>query len=249
KVEFESSSMPLYVVAQQGSYTDPLTKEIVSSSVGKTLRLEGVVNFSEGSNQKLMLTPLTNIVSGFAKYKIAGGVSGSDAVSQALDSINGMYGFDVNETTPIDITKGGQSSFATPGHQYGALLTAYSSYSYDMIQRYGQSEDNVYTSMHLADVQFRDVIADGLLDGLEISEATGAVTPLTFGQQKITSDVYTQELSQQVLIVVNDPTLNISGTNADDYVAFSQQINSLGTAGETDGVIPPRDDTDIDTIP
>ncbi|EUC26179.1 putative gp5 C-terminal domain protein, partial [Vibrio parahaemolyticus 861] len=249
KVEFESSSMPLYVVAQQGSYTDPLTKEIVSSSVGKTLRLEGVVNFSEGSNQKLMLTPLTNIVSGFAKYKIAGGVSGPDAVSQALDSINGMYGFDVNETTPIDITKGGQSSFATPGHQYGALLTAYSSYSYDMIQRYGQSEDNVYTSMHLADVQFRDVIADGLLDGLEISEATGAVTPLTFGQQKITSDVYTQELSQQVLIVVNDPTLNISGTNADDYVAFSQQINSLGTAGETDGVIPPRDDTDIDTIP
>lgn len=249
KVEFESSSMPLYVVAQQGSYTDPLTKEIVSSSVGKTLRLEGVVNFSEGSNQKLMLTPLTNIVSGFAKYKIAGGVSGPDAVSQALDSINGMYGFDVNETTPIDITKGGQSSFATLGHQYGALLTAYSSYSYDMIQRYGQSEDNVYTSMHLADVQFRDVIADGLLDGLEISEATGAVTPLTFGQQKITSDVYTQELSQQVLIVVNDPTLNISGTNADDYVAFSQQINSLGTAGETDGVIPPRDDTDIDTIP
>ncbi|NMU67174.1 hypothetical protein HKA89_00145, partial [Vibrio parahaemolyticus] len=103
------SSMPLYVVAQQGSYTDPLTKEIVSSSVGKTLRLEGVVNFSEGSNQKLMLTPLTNIVSGFAKYKIAGGVSGPDAVSQALDSINGMYGFDVNETTPIDITKGGQS--------------------------------------------------------------------------------------------------------------------------------------------
>ena len=26
KLEFESSSMPLYVVAQQGSYTDPLTK-------------------------------------------------------------------------------------------------------------------------------------------------------------------------------------------------------------------------------
>lgn len=134
KLEFESSSMPLYVVAQQGSYTDPLTKEIVSSSAGKTLRLEGVVNFSEGSDQKLMLTPLTNIVSGLAKYKISGGESGSDAVSEALDSINGMYGFNVNETTPIDITKGGQSSFATPGHQYGALLTAYSSFSYDLIK-------------------------------------------------------------------------------------------------------------------
>ncbi|WP_105068038.1 tandem large repeat [Vibrio jasicida] len=249
KLEFESSSMPLYVVAQQGSYTDPLTKEIVSSSAGKTLRLEGVVNFSEGSDQKLMLTPLTNIVSGLAKYKISAGESGSDAVSEALDSINGMYGFNVNETTPIDITKGGQSSFATPGHQYGALLTAYSSYSYDLIQRYGQSEDNVYTSMHFADIQFRDVIADGLLDGLEISDSTGAVTPLTFGQQRITSDVYTQDLSQHVLIVVNDPELNISGTDADDYVAFSQKINDLGSHGTTDGVIPPRDETEIDTTP
>ncbi|WP_052447904.1 tandem large repeat, partial [Vibrio owensii] len=249
KLEFESSSMPLYVVAQQGSYTDPLTKEIVSSSAGKTLRLEGVVNFSEGSDQKLMLTPLTNIVSGLAKYKISGGESGSDAVSEALDSINGMYGFNVNETTPIDITKGGQSSFATPGHQYGALLTAYSSFSYDLIKKYDQSEDNVYTSMHFADIQFRDVIADGLLDGLEISNSTGAVTPLTFGQQRITSDVYTQDLSQHVLIVVNDPELNISGTDADDYVAFSQKINDLGSHGTTDGVIPPRDETEIDTTP
>ncbi|WP_045414763.1 Ig-like domain-containing protein, partial [Vibrio owensii] len=249
KLEFESSSMPLYVVAQQGSYTDPLTKEIVSSSANKTLRLEGVVNFSEGSDQKLMLTPLTNIVSGLAKFRISGGESGSDAVSEALDSINGMYGFNVNETTPIDITKGGQSSFATPGHQYGALLTAYSSFSYDLIEKYGQSEDNVYTSMHFADIQFRDVIADGLLDGLEISDSTGAVTPLTFGQQRITSDIYTQDLSQHVLIVVNDPELNISGTDADDYVAFSQKINDLGSHGTTDGVIPPRDETEIDTTP
>ncbi|MGL0989806.1 Ig-like domain-containing protein, partial [Vibrio vulnificus] len=249
KLEFESSSMPLYVVALQGSYTDPLTKEIVSSSANKTLRLEGVVNFSEGSDQKLMLTPLTNIVSGLAKYKIANGDSGSDAVSEALDSINGMYGFNVNETKPIDITKGGQSSFATPGHQYGALLTAYSSYSYDLIEKYGQSEDKVYTSMHFADIQYRDVIADGLLNGFEISGSTGAVTPLTFGQQRITSDVYTQDLSQHVLIVVNDPELNISGTDADDYVAFSQKINSLGSSGATDGVIPPRDETEIDTVP
>lgn len=73
------------------------------------------MNFSEGSNQKLMLTPLTNIVSGFAKYKIAGGVSGSDAVSQALDSINGMYGFDVNETTPMILLKVGRVALQRRG--------------------------------------------------------------------------------------------------------------------------------------
>ncbi|UQV23312.1 tandem large repeat [Vibrio sp. J383] len=247
KVEFESSSMPLFIVAKEGSYTDPLTKNTVSVSNGKTLRLEAMLNYNEGRDQNLMLTPLTNIVSGLTQYKVGRGVSDSTAISESLNSINDMYGFDVNETTPIDITKGGQSSFATSGHQYGALLTAYSSYSYDLIQKYGDTQSNIYTSMHLADIQYRDVIADGLLDGLEISTVSGGVTPLTFGQQKVSSDIYTNDLAQHVLIVVNDPNLNISGTDADDYVEFSRKINDQGTNSGTGGVIPPRDETEIDT--
>ncbi|MDH5937983.1 hypothetical protein L8R84_17850, partial [Vibrio splendidus] len=247
KVEFESSSMPLFIVAKEGSYTDPLTKNTVSVSNGKTLRLEAMLNYKEGRDQNLMLTPLTNIVSGLTQYKVGRGVSDSTAISESLNSINDMYGFDVNETTPIDITKGGQSSFATSGHQYGALLTAYSSYSYDLIQKYGDTQSNIYTSMHLADIQYRDVIADGLLDGLEISTVSGGVTPLTFGQQKVSSEIYTNDLAQHVLIVVNDPNLNISGTDADDYVEFSRKINDQGTNSGTGGVIPPRDETEIDT--
>ncbi|MFS1473710.1 tandem large repeat [Vibrio lentus] len=247
KVEFESSSMPLFIVAKEGSYTDPLTKNTVSVSNGKTLRLEAMLNYKEGRDQNLMLTPLTNIVSGLTQYKVGRGVSDSTAISESLNSINDMYGFDVNETTPIDITKGGQSSFATSGHQYGVLLTAYSSYSYDLIQKYGDTQSNIYTSMHLADIQYRDVIADGLLDGLEISTVSGGVTPLTFGQQKVSSDIYTNDLAQHVLIVVNDPNLNISGTDADDYVEFSRKINDQGTNSGTGGVIPPRDETEIDT--
>lgn len=85
-----------------------------------------------------MLTPLSNLAAGLAKYKISQGATDESAFSTALDSINSMYGFDVNETKPIDITKGGQSSFASTGHQYGALLTAYSSYSYDLIKKIRQ---------------------------------------------------------------------------------------------------------------
>ncbi|MCZ8486233.1 hypothetical protein O9993_15150 [Vibrio lentus] len=66
------------------------------------------------------------------------------------------------------------------------------------------------------------------------------VTPLTFGQQKVSSDIYNNDwqMPQHVLIVVNDPNLNISGTDADDYVEFSRKINDQGTNSGTGGVIP-----------
>lgn len=247
RVDIESISQPLLISAQGGSYTDPLTNEIVSVSNDKILRLDGVINFSEGSNQNVMLTPLSNIAAGLAKYKMAQGVSSRDAVSQSISTISNMYGFNVNETRPIDITRGGQSSYASAGHKYGALLTAYSSYSHDLIGKYGDS-NHIYTSMHLADIQYRDVVSDGLLNGEEISQVTGALTPLSFGRERVTSDIYTHDLAQHVLIVVNDPNLNVSGTSAEDYVEFSNQINAIGTSG-AEGVVPPRDDIEIDTTP
>ncbi|WP_255199226.1 Ig-like domain-containing protein [Vibrio sp. JPW-9-11-11] len=246
KLEFEAASRPLLIRAEGGGYTDPLTKETVSVSNGNMLKLDSVINYSEGATHSLMITPLTNIAAGLTKYQISQGVAGSTAISSSLESVNSMYGFNVNETLPIDITKGGQSGYATPGHQYGALLTAYSSLSYDMIKMHGNS-DNIYTSMHLADIQYRDVAADGLLNGEEISSVTGGLSKSTFGQKKITSDVYTNELSQHVLIVVNDPDLNVSGTSGDDYVEFSQQLNGQGANGNSGGLVPPRDETQIDT--
>ncbi|MBW3698284.1 hypothetical protein EK599_21660, partial [Vibrio sp. T187] len=245
-VDITTSSGPLLVKADGGTYTDPLTGEQVSTSNGKLLELKSVVNYSEGTDQNLMITPLTNIATGLTEFKQTQGTSTATAVTQALETVNAMYGFDVNETKPIDITNGGQSSSATPGHKYGALLTAYSSYSYDLIKAHGNSE-NVYTSMHLADIQYRDVLADGYLDGQEIDALGGGLVPISFGQREVTSDLYTNHLAQHVLIVVNDPTLNISGTKAEDYEDFSKQINDLGIPGSDGGAIPPRDEVEIDT--
>ncbi|MGF1696308.1 tandem large repeat [Vibrio lamellibrachiae] len=248
-MSLEASNRLLLVSAQGGGYVDPLTNETVSVSNGKVLRLDSVINYAEGDRHSLMITPLTNMVAGLARFKIENGVSDSYAVNQSLQAINGLYGFDVNTTRPIDITQGGQSSFATPGHKYGALLTAYSSLSYDLIEKYG-NPNNVYTSMHLADIQYRDVSSNGLLDGQEVHPHTGMQTPITFGMQRVTSDLYTAGLAKHVLIVVNDPELNISGTQPSDYIEFSHQINALGTpGGGGSGVIPPRDGDDIDTDP
>ncbi len=244
-ISVKSLSMPVYVLAEGGAYRDPVTEEVISISNDKHIEMTSVINYSEGSNQSVMVTPISHMVTGLAEYNIEKGQTASSAVSSAIAIINSMYGFNVNETKPIDITQGGQSSSVTNGHKYGALLTAYSSYSKDLIDLYPIEESYaLYTSMHLSDIQYRDIRADGLLNGKE-SDSNGIQLGLSFGQVTVNSDLYTNILSQHVMIVVNDPVLNLSGTKASEYQSFSQKINSLGIYGD-EGVIPGRDLIPID---
>ncbi|NAX20305.1 tandem large repeat, partial [Vibrio sp. V39_P1S14PM300] len=245
-VPVKSSSMPVYVKASGGAYRDPITEEVISASNGKTMTMSSVANFSEGTSQSIMLTPLSNMATGLAEYKIERGESATNAVTSSVNTISDMYGFDVNETTPIDITKGGQSSNATDGHKYGALLTAYSSYAKDLIDRYPTEESKtLYTSMHLSDIQYRDIRSDGVLDGKE-ADANGVELGMSFGQVDVNSELYTNVLSQHVMIVVNDPALNVSGTKPSEYRDFSEQLNKLGTPNGNGGALPPRDEVAID---
>ncbi|WP_299020131.1 tandem large repeat [uncultured Photobacterium sp.] len=247
-IELESASMPVLIQAKGGAYLDPLTNETVLSSNGKTLRLDSVINYSEGSQNTVMVTPLSYMVKGLAEYKIKKGHSAQSAIDDSISTISNMYGFDVNTTQPVDITKGGQSSEVTTGHQYGALLTAYSSYSSDLINQFGGDESkDIYTSIHLADIQYRDIRSDGLLDGREVDDYSGLEKNISFGQIRVTSDVYTHAFAQHVLIVANDPKLNFSGTTGSDYQVFSNKINRLGGGSGSGGAIPPRDITPIDT--
>ncbi|MGR5286348.1 tandem large repeat [Vibrio maritimus] len=249
EIDVTTASMPLYVEARGGAYRDPLTDQVITVSNGKSLTMSSVANFAEGSEQPVMVTPLTHMVTGLAEFNVAGGVSMSNAISDALTRFNTMYGFDVNEVRPIDITQGGQSSYAQDGHKYGALLTAYSSYASDLINKYPTEESmTLYTSMHLSDIQYRDIRADGVLDGEEV-DANGVAKRINFGQVDINADVYTNHLSQHTLIVVNNPDLNLSGTLAEDYQEFANQINQLGTSSDTTRVVGPRNVQPIDETP
>ncbi|GAL22197.1 T1SS secreted agglutinin RTX [Vibrio maritimus] len=249
EVEVTSASMPIYVEALGGAYRDPITSEVITVSNGKSLTMSSVANYQEGVTQPIMVTPLTHMVSGLTEFNVQAGVSASSAINDALERFESMYGFDVNEIKPIDITQGGQSSYAQSGHKYGALLTAYSSFSGDLINKYPSDESRtLYTSMHLSDIQYRDIRADGVLDGQEV-DGNGVAKKMNFGQVDITADIYTNDLSQHTLIVVNNPDLNLSGTSAEDYQEFATQLNILGTSSDTSGVVAPRDMKPIDETP
>ena len=241
----QSASRPIIVKAEGGAYLDPYTKNEIQESNGKSIHLEAVLNYSEGSDSELMITPLTYVTTGLTKYYTSIGKEGADAIADATSEVNRMYGFDVNKIKPIDIARGGQSSVATSGHKYGAFLTAYSSLSYDLIDPNNESDPDLYTSIHLADIQYRDVLADGVLDGYELNPITGGVAKISFGKERVSPDLYTHDLSKHLMIVVNDSEINQSKTDSEDYVQFAQKISGLGT-NNNGGIIPDRDDTPID---
>ncbi|MFN3019309.1 hypothetical protein ACK1CN_25555, partial [Vibrio coralliilyticus] len=245
-IEVDASSMPLYIEARGGAYKDPLTGEIVETSEGKPIHIVSVINYGEGNDQDVMLTPLTYMVAGLAEYKIQNGTEASSAIDDALNTINSMYGFNVNSVKPIDITKGGISGSASDGHLYGALLTAYSSYAYDFIEESG-NVGNVYSSLNLSDIGYRDIVADGLLNGFELIGSFD--TEIYFGTEPVTSDTYTNQMAEHTLVVVSDPNLNASKTPIDDYLVMTEHLNALGTNGSADGAIPERDITVIDDQP
>lgn len=248
-ISLDSSSMPLFVKTEGGAYRDPLTKNIVSISNGKSIVMSSVVNYEEGTEVSVMITPLTYQVAGLSEYYINKGINVGTAISNAIAMYKGMYGFDVNTTIPIDITTGGQSSFASIGHKYGALLVGYSSYSFDLIEKYpGNDSEELYTSYHLADIGYRDIVADGELNGLEL-DGSGLLKDISFGQVSVTSDLYSHEMAKYILIVTSDHQLNVSGTPVSDYDSFSRQINDLGTSGSINSVIAPRASIPIDEDP
>ena len=242
-----SSGMPILIKAEGGAYLDPHTHNVVSLSNGKTFFLSSMSNLIEGSEHDIMLTPLTHMSAGFAQYKINQGEDAAHAIKSALSTVNSMYGFDVNSTKPIDITKGGHSSYASDGHLYGAILTAFSSYAADLIKKYPSEESALlYTSIYLSDIQYEDTLSDGELNGLGIN-SIGIEEKLSFGLEAVTGDMYTWRIAQHLLIAINNPEINRSQTDATDYVALANQINEFGTNAGVESLVTRRDLKELDT--
>ncbi|OCH27521.1 hypothetical protein A6E13_07180, partial [Aliivibrio fischeri] len=246
-IEVNSGSMPILVQAQGGAYTDPSTNKVVYEGNGKTLKFEATIYFNESKTNKVMLTPLSLIAKGLADYKIKLGYDAISAINSANTTISNMYGFDVHTVEPIDIVRRGQSAYVSDGHKYGAYLTAYSSYALDLSKKYSAEEDdNIYTSFTLSELSYRDIAADGLLDGFEIDSISGLRKGISFGKEPITTETYSNNLAQHLLITVNSSLLNVSGTNPKDYEPFAARINSFGTSTDPIGIVPPRNETPID---
>lgn len=238
-----SGSMPVTLIASGGAYKDPFTSKIIESSVGsEILRFESVVNFKEGKNQNVMITPLTYLAAGLIKFK--GNIS-SSGIDESNALVGEMYGFDILSTEPIDPINGPQSSAATDGYKYGMLLTAYSALACDrMLQSCENNNDGVYTSANLSSIQYRDILADGKLDGKAISQQN-QIEELYFGKWAVSPSLYTNTLAKYMLISANKPSINQVGVPADRFNQFAEVLRVMNDSRFIDNPSPES----VDAIP
>ncbi|MBU2899123.1 hypothetical protein, partial [Vibrio hepatarius] len=254
-IPFSSASMPVLIQVGNGQYFDPISLEFVKlSSAGSSKSLSSLLNYVEGQNLKVMVTPLTHMAAGLAEYKISQNISASSAITSALDTVSTMYGFNVNSTEPITLNISNyQNSFQQPddfsyvtdGHKYGLLLTAYSSYAKEIRDTIDTTGPNTqYTTINLSSIQYDDIRADGKLNGASIP---GLPPNLDFGNTKVNSDIYTKDLAKHIIIVAN----LAENLTTDKVREFADKINLLGTE-ECKGnelAICGRKKNDIDSTP
>ncbi len=229
-VEVKTASMPLHIVATGGTYKDHFTPEngVNQSQDGYELKSQAYINFTEGEDRSLMLTPLSNMASGLIEYRIYEGKSGiKEIINNSFSDVNAVYGFDVASVRPVDITRGIHSDHATMGHQYGALLRAYSSYAYEQLMASSADKDNqyTYTAYNLFNIQYRDIKSTEMLDGRELND-NGLETGISFGGVTVTNDIYTHEIAQHLLRVVYDPTINKSKIPGKGFELLAEKINN-----------------------
>lgn len=243
-IALTAGTTPLYIEANGGGYLDPHSKNVVTVNDRGPLKFRAYVNFVEGQNRNVMLTPLTNIAAGLAEYNFQRlGQQTAAAIESANAAVNSQYGFDVFSVQPLDISVGNYSAVATQGHQYGAFLLAYSSAAYELLEKSGGSDKEklIYTSYNLADLQYRDIQATGQLDGWSLDEVSALPVALSFGLQKLNVEYYTNTLAQHLLRVVNNPDINISSTPASDYTPLVNRLNNA-----SGGIYAPRAPVSID---
>ena len=228
-----AASTPIMIRSEGGKYFDSYQKKYIGMS---NFKLRSVVNYEEGNDHTAMITPLTNIAAGLATYRAKRGTAVGTAISQSLQSLKEMYGFDVNETRPNDLFYENSKGTSEMSYQYGAVLAAFSSIAETCRRETGNS---VCTSIELAEKAYQDIVGDGILDGKHILEEIKL-------DKLLNSETYTSELAFH-LLKFSANSLNKSGKAVDYFEDYSNILWNIGKNDDS-SLVGKRTDTCSDGL-
>jgi hypothetical protein len=222
-LSLQIESKPLLIEATGGSYTEEADNKQVT--LNSTHKLIALVNYTTGTPLQSAVTTLTHVAAAMAEYNIGKGVAVAKAITDANKRISDIFTLDVSATLPKSIADISNASVAlTPEIKYGFISGAISKWTLDNAPSVGVQHLTPFTSIDFAQIMFRDILADGKLDGMGLDSSNTPIQ-LGFGSVPLTADTYRYGIATSLIAIASDPN-NKAGINANGILAFAQTYGS-----------------------
>lgn len=197
-LSIQCETAPLLIEATGGYYIEEASLAQVNLKTGQVLR--AVVNFKTKDDISTQLTPYTHIAAGLAEYRIRQGADAGNAIDSANQDVSSLLGFDIIKTKPVDVTNPLNATvYVSNEHLYGFLSAAISDWTLYSSKKVEPLTPHAnFNSIALAQLMYKDISADGILDGKGLDD-TLQVVSLAFGILPLNANVYRHALAAHMV--------------------------------------------------
>jgi hypothetical protein len=195
RVVNEKEPQLVMACVESGSYTEEASGAEITLQDGDELcaikLFDPTVKFS------VVINPWSHYAVASALFKINSGEDPETAVDTANTGLSNVFGFDILNTVPRDLTNNAHS-----GHDYddkmkmASSIGGVSQFVLNAAKGAGVNIHNMdYSSIKLHSTIFNDIVSDGVLDGLGKSNDGSTVVSLGMGTELFDRETYTKDLA------------------------------------------------------
>ncbi len=215
EVEIQSSqARPILIEVTGGSYEEE------ASGVSVTLRdthiLRAVTQFEPNTNVRVMVTPWTNLATALMLQELENGENVTNAIARSNSAMSGLLDLDILSTFPANVTDpANANTILTDELKYGFFAAALSQLTYDISISNNITPHTSLTSIELAQLMYRDVNYEGLLDGYDGAR-------IGIGSTAFSAHTFRRDLASAMVKVANDLDINKTTLTVDDLLPSIQ---------------------------
>ena len=185
----------LMACVEGGEYTEEATGQVITLEEGDSLCAIKLFDPAEGFD--VVINPFSNLAVAKSLHSIAQNTPYLEAIDRANTSISTLYGFDILSTVPRDLTDPGQTGRAyDDSMKMGSSIAGISRYVLDRAGEVGVTgHSDEYSSIKFHQAAYKDILADGMLDGIGKSNDGQLDVNLGMGNTLFTPQTYAKELA------------------------------------------------------
>src|SRR5690554_4388429 len=245
-LQAESQFIKICVVG--GEYTEEASS--VNIRLGDSDRMCAITYWESGQAQETMVTPETNMAAALMEYEVKSGKGNlQNIVSNANSKIGTLFGYDILTTKPADMTSDDLAyTGLNDSVRSGLWHAAFSRIALNAAKANGQStHTSLISSMALHKAIYRDLSADGKLDGWGVAENGKTKVRLGLGSFELNANVYRTELAKELVNFVKSDR-NKTAVKANDVLSYAttHSITTDSIFDEKD--VPVSFDEDAPTV-